>query len=538
MRIEPTGELHPAEATTGADRGVPRTRPVPPPDRPVEPEPEPEPEYDPDFADYDPEPVAETHHEEPAPPPPPVKTKRRRKGLLIGSLVALLLVIALGVAAALPQVSNRLGLPWAPNAPKGDEPALVAVTTQLHGPRDSSPEPLAGSVASILKGPAGSSDLGKLTGSVLDATTGTELWDRNAGTALTPASTTKLLTVSAALLSLDHGLQLTTKVVQGSQPGTVILVAGGDMTLNSLPAGKESIYPGSAHFDDLIAQVKKANPSVKKVQLDLSAYVGPTTAPGWDSNDAPSVSATNLVPIMLDGGRNDPTGNDVSRVANPATAAVKAMAQGLGAQSSGMAKAPTGATVLGEVKSAPLTELVDTLLTNSDNNLADTIGRQVAIAKGDEPSYAGAVKATMDVLKENGFDLTGVTLQDNSGLSRSNKIPAKVLSSVLAVIAGPDGKDPRTAKLRPIIAGLPIAAVSGTLSPPRYTKSQNSAGAGWVRAKTGSLSNVNTLAGVVLDTDGRVLVFALMSESSNPDPGPSRDALDTIAATLRGCGCR
>ncbi|HEX8866844.1 MAG TPA: D-alanyl-D-alanine carboxypeptidase, partial [Lentzea sp.] len=64
-----------------------------------------------------------------------------------------------------------------------------------------------------------------------------------------------------------------------------------------------------------------------------------------------------------------------------------------------------------------------------------------------------------------------------------------------------------------------------------------SAGKGWVRAKTGTLTGVNALAGVVVDVDGRVLVFAFMS-ASNGDPETAvRPALDVMAAALRGCGC-
>jgi D-alanyl-D-alanine carboxypeptidase/D-alanyl-D-alanine-endopeptidase (penicillin-binding protein 4) len=44
------------------------------------------------------------------------------------------------------------------------------------------------------------------------------------------------------------------------------------------------------------------------------------------------------------------------------------------------------------------------------------------------------------------------------------------------------------------------------------------------------------LVGYVVDTDERVLTFALMSNGSPPDV--SRPALDAIAATLRSCGCR
>jgi D-alanyl-D-alanine carboxypeptidase/D-alanyl-D-alanine-endopeptidase (penicillin-binding protein 4) len=81
-----------------------------------------------------------------------------------------------------------------------------------------------------------------------------------------------------------------------------------------------------------------------------------------------------------------------------------------------------------------------------------------------------------------------------------------------------------------------VAGGSGTLFN-RYLTAPASAGRGWVRAKTGTLSdqNVNTLAGVVLDADGRVLVFALMSGGA---AGPTAaDTLDGMAAALHGCGC-
>jgi D-alanyl-D-alanine carboxypeptidase/D-alanyl-D-alanine-endopeptidase (penicillin-binding protein 4) len=516
MRIEPTGESYPAEATTGADRDV------------------------------------ETHQQgrelskageaaEPAgprkPPQDAPKVKRPGRGLLIGGL-ALLLVVAAGVTAALPQVSNRLELPWAPNKPRGAAPQPVAVSLALHGPEATAASPTPAGVTRVLDSAARNPAFSKLTGSVLDAETGSVLWDRNSGQPLTPASTTKLLTVAAALLSVDHGLQLSTKVVQGAQPGTVILVGGGDPTLSSLPIGKDStLYPGSAHLDDLVAQVKKATGGdVKKVQLDVSAYAGPVTAPGWDPSDTPSTYAASMVPVMLDGGRSDPGSDHSMRVANPATMAAQQLAQRLGAQAQpGVVTAANNARVLGEVKSAPLTELVDTLLLNSDDTLADAVARQTAIATGAEPSFAGAATATLNVLSRNGFDLTGVQLNDGSGLSQLNKIPAKVLSQVLAVAAGPDGKDPRTAKLRPLLGGLPVAGGSGTLAT-RYVDASSSSGKGWLRAKTGTLSGVNTLAGLVLDTDGRVLVFALMS--SGPDQNTSRAGLDALAANLRGCGCR
>jgi serine-type D-Ala-D-Ala carboxypeptidase/endopeptidase (penicillin-binding protein 4) len=495
MRIEPSGEVRPAEVITA--------EPLPPP----------------------------------AEPPPP--RHRKRRGLLVGGL-ALVLVIAVGVTLALPYVSNRLGLPWAPNLPKADSPQPAAVTLAVRPPSPSAPTPSDSGLSSALSGPVGNPALGTLTGIVIDPATDATMWDHNSTQALTPASATKLLTSTAALLTLDHGLQLTTKVVAGASPDTAILVAGGDPTLSALPDGQESVYPGAAHLDDLVAQVKQATGgTIKNVQIDLSIYSGALTAPGWAPDDAPSVSAAPVMPAMLDGGRTDPTANETSpRVANPATVLLQTFAQRLGASvaATSTTAAPAGARVLGEVRSAPLTDLVDNLLVNSDNNLAEAVGRQTAIANGAPPTFAGVAQTTLNVLAQNGFDTTGVSLNDGSGLSTLNKVPARLLAQLLAVVAAPDGKDTRTAKLRPLLAGLPVAGASGTLAPPRFTDPASSSGKGWVRAKTGTLSGVNTLAGLVLDKDGRVLVFALMSNGSSATTG--RPALDAIAATLRGCGCR
>ncbi|MFC3450634.1 D-alanyl-D-alanine carboxypeptidase/D-alanyl-D-alanine-endopeptidase [Amycolatopsis speibonae] len=506
VRIEPTEERFDSEATVGIQR------PEPPSEEP---------------------PAAE------AAAAPAPKPKRKRNVLLITSLVVVLLLAGMGGAAAMPKVSNRLGLPWAPNAPKGDIPKPAGVTRVLHGPDINGVAPSKSGLAAALAGPTGSADLGTLTGTVVDASTGDVLWDKNSGTPLTPASTTKILVVAAALLSMDHGTQISTKVVQGADPGTAILVAGGDPSLTSLPLGTDSpLYPGAAHVDDLVAQVKKASGGkITKVQLDISLFKGPTSAKGWDPEDtaAGNTYMAPVLPVMADGGRNDPKSDHAPRIANPAAALTQKIAGKLEAQAGGTTTAPKDAKVLGEVKSQPLAEFANSLLQLSDNLMADVLARQIALAKGGEASFVGGAAATMDVLKQAGFDLTGVQINDGSGLSDQNKISAKVLSEILAVAAAPDGKDPRTAKLRPLLAGLPVAGGSGTLEK-RYGDPASAAGRGWVRGKTGTLSGVNTLAGVVLDTDGRMLVFALMSSGSDQNKG--RAALDVVAATLHKCGCR
>ncbi|UOX87808.1 D-alanyl-D-alanine carboxypeptidase/D-alanyl-D-alanine-endopeptidase [Amycolatopsis sp. FBCC-B4732] len=525
QRIEPDGQRFDAEATVGIERPTqfpaafqqqpqPRNEPPRPEQRPPS----------------EPPPAAEA-------PPSEEPPKKRKKGKLIALVVVVLLVLAGGgVAAAMPKVSNRLGLPWAPNAPKGDSPDPVAATRQLQGPDTAGTAPTANGVKSVLASAAGNGALGQLTGSVIDPVSGTVLWDRSSSTPVTPASTTKVLTSAAALLSLDHNLRLSTKIVQGADPGTVILVGGGDTTITNLPLGTDSpLYPAGAHVDDLVAQVKKAAPGVKKVQVDLTLFKGATTAPGWEAGDAPSTYATQMAPVMADGGRISPKDNNSQRTANAGSALASSIASKVGASAAGQATAPKDAKVLGEVKSAPLTELVSDLMVLSDDVLAEAIARQVALANGEEASYAGGAKATIKVLKDHGFDVSGVDLSDGSGISSLNRIPARLLTQLLAAAAAPEGKNPGTGKLRPVLAGLPVAGGSGTLADKRFDTPASQAGRGWVRAKTGTLTGVNTLAGLVLDQDGRVLVFAFMSNGSDTDPG--RDAIDVLATSLRKCGC-
>ncbi|MFD2468560.1 D-alanyl-D-alanine carboxypeptidase/D-alanyl-D-alanine endopeptidase [Amycolatopsis silviterrae] len=546
MRIEPAGGQFPAEATVGIPRpaeGFPvpdaaqgpseATIGIP---RPAE-----------GFAERPgPEQIQPRADAEQSPPEPPIppqadsprpEGKKPRRKALVLALVVLLLLAAAGGASAVPAVSNRLGLPWAPNAPKGSEPDPADASLALHGPDTSGQGPSANGVAAKLSGPAGAAALSQLSGSVIDPASGTVLWDHASNTPLTPASTTKILTVAAALLAMEPTKRISTKIVQGAQPGTVVIVGGGDPSLTALPVGTDSpLYPGAAHVDDLVNQVKKAGGNVTKVQLDASAYSGPNTAPGWEPGDAPSLFGAPIVPAMTDGGRGNPKVDETMRSANPGTTLTQLVADKLGGTPGGPGKAPEGAKVLGEVQSAPLPDLAYALLQISDNVLADALGRQVAMATGGEASFAGASAAVKKVLADHGFDVNGLQLFDTSGLSNQNKVPARLLAQVLAAAAGPDGKDPNTPKLRPLLAGLPVAgSPDGTLHG-RYHSGETQGGKGWVRAKTGTLTGVNTLAGYVLDSDNRVLAFAFMSNGSDKNSGQA--ALDVLATALRGCGCK
>ncbi len=184
--------------------------------------------------------------------------------------------------------------------------------------------------------------------------------------------------------------------------------------------------------------------------------------------------------------------------------------------------------MIAQVSSQPMSVLLAQALENSDNVLAEALARQVAIARGAPPSFHGAAAAILEALEDLGIDTIGVEIYDGSGLSTKDRVPPAVLAQVVAMAV--NGTPPA---LRNLLTGLPIAGVSGSLAD-RFQDDASRAGAGWVRAKTGSLEVTYALAGYVPDVDGRLLVFAFVSNGVGPG---TRPALDALAAALRGCGC-
>ncbi|NUL06990.1 D-alanyl-D-alanine carboxypeptidase, partial [Streptomyces lunaelactis] len=104
-----------------------------------------------------------------------------------------------------------------------------------------------------------------------------------------------------------------------------------------------------------------------------------------------------------------------------------------------------------------------------------------------------------------------------------DKLSAGLLTALLARAA-----DPAHPELRPVLTGLPVAGFSGTLHG-RY--GGTSPGTGLVRAKTGTLTGVNALAGTVVAPDGRLLAFAFLA-GNTPSATAAEPALDRLAAAL------
>ncbi|WP_345707007.1 D-alanyl-D-alanine carboxypeptidase/D-alanyl-D-alanine endopeptidase [Kitasatospora paranensis] len=423
-----------------------------------------------------------------------------------------------------------------------DAGPVLAATADAAG----SPVPGAEALRQALGDSVRDPSLGSLNMAVADAVTGTLLYGAGETEPVTPASTTKLATAVAALALVPPATRLATTVVRGDRPGTVVMVGGGDPTLTVLPA--DQIRIGGAPVDDdtapasladlaarTAAALKAAGTTAVHLDYDTSMYSGPLLHP---EHDAMNIAA--VTPLMVDEGRVAPLSPDEApaRVYDPAGQAANALADRLRAAgitvdgTPAQVTAPAGAAVLGRVFSPTVPRLIERMLTTSDNTLAEAVARQAAIAAHRPASFEGAAAATLATLAGLGVPTAGMVLADGSGLSKTDRIPALALTELLARAASPAHPE-----LRPVLTGLPVAGFTGTLVNRFGERSGAGQAAGLVRAKTGTLSGVNTLAGTVVDADGRVLTFALMTRTG-AYPGSARDAVDRIVARLASCGCR
>ena len=91
-------------------------------------------------------------------------------------------------------------------------------------------------------------------------------------------------------------------------------------------------------------------------------------------------------------------------------------------------------------------------------------------------------------------------------------------------------------ELRPILAALPVAGFTGSLT--NRMDMGPAVARGRVRAKTGTLSGISSLAGIAVDSKGNLMAFALMADRiAKPKSTLAQTAMDNAAAGLGACAC-
>jgi len=482
---------------------------------------------------------------------------------MVAVTLALLCLFTVGAGAAIAHLlPARLALFRLPTisgtSRAGSGSGLRSVTDPAPG-LSASRHPSASVVAAQLSAMIGSGRLGHQVGAlVVDYSTGRVLYALNADSGFTPASTTKVATAVAAIETLGPSARFTTSVRLSSGGHDIVLVGGGDPTLaaGQFPA---SFYPQPATLSSLAAETAKAlrEKGIGSVRLtyDNSLFSGPTLALGWPDFGSPDnyIYSGNVAPIVgleVDQGRLtsagrpqdiDASSTQLPRSLRPGLDAAVAFARFLRKDGITVGNTPvqsrlgTGGQqgqVIASVRSPALAQIVQWMLQESNNVIAETLARHVAIATGKPPTFAGAGQAVMAVDARLGVH--GLQLNDGSGLSTLDLIPPQALVKLVELAAGQ-----RLPKLRAVITGLPVAGFSGTLGPGSFFGPFGQDALGTVRAKTGNLTGVATMAGLAYAKDGDLLAFAFMGNGIGKKLGVEPEStLSQLATVLAGCGCR
>ena len=475
-------------------------------------------------------------------------TSRLRRVALLTLALLTVFTIAAGAAVA-HLLPARLAL-W--QLPRVAGHSLAAARPVLAAAGNPLGEPVtAGGLAARLSGTLGLPALGAHVAAVVaNLSTGQVLFARNGSSPFAPASTAKLATAAAALDVLGPAARLSTRVVAGAS-SSIILVGGGDPTLAAArpPAAD---YPQPATLASLAAKTARAlrarHRRSVRLGYDTSLYTGPLLPPSWPSSYVSTGNVSPITALEVDQGRltlsgapqdADDPGNLRPRSLTPAADAAAAFGSFLASDGIRVlgaprpAVAPSGSVTIARVVSPPLAEIVQWMLIESNNVIAENLARQVAIATRRPASFTGAAAAVAATDRRLG--VRGVHLVDGSGLSPDDRITPRALVQLIILAARPD--DPR---LRPVITGLPVAGFAGTLAPGGSVFGATGPPAlGLVRAKTGNLNSVAALAGVAYAGNGQLLGFAFMADQV-PKNGliPAGGAIAELATELAGCGCR
>ncbi len=375
----------------------------------------------------------------------------------------------------------------------------------------------------------GDDALGDHVGLAVMGLTGEVLVSEGAGTYI-PASTTKLLTGFAALSAISAQVRFSTRtVLAGDQ---LVLVGGGDPYL----AVKRPKEPRRAVRADLTTLARRTADALRRqgidrvnLAFDESIFSGPAASKGWPDSYVTGNIVTPISGLWADQGVTDGV-----RSPDPAWSAATIFArllQDRGVEVTGRpaeAAVPAGAELLASMPSATVAQIVDAMVRSSDNQAAEVLLRHVAIASDRPATFDGGAEAVQATLEKAGVDTAGLRLRDGSGLSRDNRVsPTTLAQTVVAALAGLP-----TASL---LSDLPVSGFNGTLAE-RFSRSTRAYGV--VRAKTGTLTGVHSLAGYATSADGLPVIFALMSDGTREiGPAATEAALDRVAAAIATCAC-
>ena len=415
---------------------------------------------------------------------------------------------------------------------------------------------------------------------IADAKTGDILYSQREAQFQPPASTQKMVTALAAQLYLGKDYRFTTQLEQ--QESDIVLRFSGDPALSRKQLasllGKMKAHSGSTIKGDLLLNGSQFSGyeqapgwpwdilgvcySAPSSSLSLehncvqgalysNRNVGDTTRVNIPSHQPLKVTTDALVTTkerqkashcdleLTNKGNNHyhlsgclvkrdkplPLNFAVQDTEAYISQVIKAELKRLGIKLEGSIKRDDSAKgkVIASHHSAPLHELLNTMVKDSDNLYADNIAKTIGAKYFKQPgSFANGSKAIKAILKDKAnIDLERAVIVDGSGLSRNNRMTASQMMEVITYIYNHDD----TLNL---LATMPVSGQSGTL---RYRQSiRHKPLQGRIHAKSGSLYGTYNLAGLIKVQSGQTLLFVQMVSNYFP---PERDeSLPAIAPPI------
>ena len=370
-----------------------------------------------------------------------------------------------------------------------------------------------------------------LQAQVLNASTSEVLFDRASETPARAASVMKLFTAAAALETLGPDYRVTTRVyVDATDPSILYLVGAGDITLSRAGVNQQSVYQNAPKLSQLVNQISRTmgTQTFSQIVLDSTAYGSPAGEyqSVWDSRGLSDGYMSYVSALQVDGDRNDPKAKDSQRSKDPVKRAGTWFKESLGALAADAVvtkgAAPADAVEVAKVQSAPLSTWIDYMLIVSDNTLAEAIARLVSLDVGLDGSFGSLTDAYKRALRGTGLDLSGLVVEDGSGLSRLNLVSPAQVNELLKLI------DQGYEDFEIIKQGMPVSGTPGSLS------NRLLDAVGSVTAKTGWIRTGYTLAGYIDAADDTRLIFTVYNLGDVTTD--NREAMDDLVMGFYDCG--
>jgi D-alanyl-D-alanine carboxypeptidase/D-alanyl-D-alanine-endopeptidase (penicillin-binding protein 4) len=348
----------------------------------------------------------------------------------------------------------------------------------------------------------------------------------NASQPMIPASTLKVLTALAVIDRLGATRRINTGLVVGGAPGTYVLVGAGDPLLESpsFAAGRQTdprfrntAYTSLAALADRIAAA-----GVHKINvLGVDDHVADSVRylPNWKISYGQEGNVGSLGALSVDSGFVSPT--EQRPAADPAITAGQRLAELLVARHVTVGpvrriRATDSARLVATVASPPMSAMVGEMVTASDDYTAEELTRLIG-----HGSTARGTQAIRDTLAALGVPMSGVAINDGSGLARDDRVTCAALLAAIALTQQP--------RFSTVNRALPIGGETGTL----VIRFRDDALGGRLRAKTGTLDNVTGLTGVVDRDNGLQFAFLATGNFSTQGGDDLADAVARVLATAR-----